>query len=46
MKLVIFDIDDTIVNETEFLRNNAQPFLKRKYGIDVSVINPNGYDLK
>lgn len=46
MKLVIFDIDDTIVNETNFMRDNAELFLKRNYGIDASIINPNGYDLK
>ena len=46
MKLVIFDIDDTIVNETNFMRDNAELFLKRNYGIDASITNPNGYDLK
>ena len=46
MKIAIFDIDDTIVEETAFMLENAPRFLKKKYNIDAQVINPNGYDLK
>ena len=46
MKIAIFDIDDTIVEETAFMLENAPRFLKKKYNIDAQVVNPNGYDLK
>ena len=42
---VIFDIDDTVTNETEFMLKYAPKFLKEKYNIDVKVINPNGYNV-
>lgn len=46
MKVVIFDIDDTIVDETKFMKNNAPQFIMEEYGITVTEINPNGYDVK
>lgn len=45
MKLVIFDIDDTITNETEYLRAHAGAFLRKKYGINASVVNTYAYNL-
>ncbi len=42
---IVFDIDNTITNETEFILKNAPTFLKRKYGIDVKIVNPNGCDI-
>ena len=44
MKL-LFDIDDTITNETEFMLKYASGYLKKKFGIDFSVSNPYGYDV-
>ena len=46
MKIAIFDIDDTVVEETAFMLEHAPRFLRKKYKIDVQVVNPNGYDLK
>lgn len=46
MKIAIFDIDDTIVEETGFMLKNAQKYLHKKFGIDVNIVNPYGYDLK
>lgn len=46
MKIAIFDIDDTIVEETAFMHKYAPRFLQKKYNIDAQVANPNGYDLK
>lgn len=40
---IIFDIDDTITNETEFMIKYAPIYLKKKYNLDVYVVNPNGY---
>lgn len=45
MKVVIFDIDDTITYETEFLKQYAPKYLKEKYNIDVAIKNENGYNL-
>ena len=42
---VIFDIDDTITNETEFMLKYAPRFLKEKYNIDAKVVNPDGYNV-
>lgn len=44
MKIAIFDIDDTITQETEFMMSNARRFL-RQYELSANVINPNGYNL-
>lgn len=46
MKIAIFDIDDTIVEETAFMLKHAPRFLKKKFNIDAQIVNPNGYDLK
>lgn len=46
MKIAIFDIDDTIVKETDFMLKYAPSFLRRKYNIDAHITNPTGYDLK
>lgn len=45
MNNIVFDIDDTIVNETGFMIKNAPRFLKRHYGIAPEIKNPNGYKL-
>lgn len=42
---IIFDIDDTITKETEFMMKYAPKYLKSKYNLDFKVINPNGYDV-
>ncbi len=41
----MFDIDDTITKETEFMIKHAGGFLKRKYHTDFPVVNPNGYSV-
>ncbi len=46
MKIAIFDIDDSIVEETRFMIENAPSFLKKKYKIERDIINKEGYDLK
>lgn len=46
MKIAVFDIDDTIVEETKFMKENAANFIKKKYGIDIKEINSDGYDVK
>ncbi len=46
MKFAIFDIDDTIVEETNFMLKNAQKYLQEHFDIDVKIVNPNGYDVK
>ena len=46
MKIAIFDIDDTIVEETRFMIENAPLFLKKKYKIERELINKERYDLK
>ena len=46
MKVVVFDIDDTITYETEFLKQHAPKFLKDKYDIDIVIKNENGYNLE
>ena len=42
---VVFDIDDTITNETEFMLKYAPSFLMKKYNIQAKVVNPNGYNV-
>ena len=42
---IIFDIDDTITRETEFMMKYAPKYLKNKYNLDFKIINPNGYDV-
>lgn len=42
---IVFDIDDTITKETEFMLKNAPKYLKNKYGINACIKNPNGYDV-
>ena len=46
MKAAIFDIDDTIVEETKFMLKNAKSFLKNEFNLDVEIVNPNGYDVR
>ncbi|MDD6224313.1 MAG: HAD hydrolase-like protein [bacterium] len=46
MKVAIFDIDDTIVEETNFMKRHAVKFIKKHYNIEVTESNPNGYDVK
>ena len=46
MKIAIFDIDDTIVEETGFMLKKAQKYLHEKHNIDAEIVNPNGYDVK
>lgn len=41
---VVFDIDDTIVDETGFILKKAPQYLK-KCGIKPEIRNPNGYNL-
>ena len=45
MKIAIFDIDDTIVEETRFMLDKAPDFLLKQYNIHVKIRNPNGYDV-
>ncbi|MBQ8327590.1 MAG: 1-acyl-sn-glycerol-3-phosphate acyltransferase [Lachnospiraceae bacterium] len=45
MKTIVFDIDDVLTEETEFMRRFAPTYLHKVYGWDVSVVNPNGYEL-
>lgn len=42
---LIFDIDDTITNETEFMLKYAPKYLKKKFNVQFDVQNPNGYDV-
>lgn len=42
---LLFDIDDTITNETDFMIKYAPIYLKKKYGLNVQVVNPHGYDV-
>ena len=42
---VVFDIDDTITKETEFMLKYAPSFLMKKYNIQAKVVNPNGYNV-
>ena len=42
---LLFDIDDTITNETEFMLKYAPIYLKRKFHDDFYIYNPNGYDV-
>lgn len=42
---IVFDIDDTITKETEFMLEYAPKYLKKKYNIDVTMKNPNGYNV-
>lgn len=44
MKVAIFDIDDTITYETEFLLKKATYFLIQN-NLSDQIINPNGYNL-
>ena len=46
MKIAIFDIDDTIVEETGFMLKKAQKYLREKHNIDAEIVNPNGYAVK
>lgn len=43
MENIVFDIDDVIVSETGFLRENAPKFLKKYYNLSVEIKNTNGY---
>lgn len=45
MKVVVFDIDDTITNESDFIRRHAKKFFA-KYGINPVMINPDGYKIE
>lgn len=45
MKTAIFDIDDTIVAETEFMLKYAPRFLMERYSLNPKVVNPFGYGL-
>ena len=46
MKIAVFDIDDTVTYETEFMRKYAPDFIKKKYHIDVNKYeNPYGYNV-
>lgn len=40
---IVFDIDDVIVSETDFMRKNAPKFIEKYYGLSVEIKNPNGY---
>ncbi len=42
---IIFDIDDTITDETGFLLKYAPGYLKKHYGIETQVKNPDGYNV-
>lgn len=42
---VIFDIDDTITNETEFMKRYAPSYIKKKFNIDVEIKDSNGYNI-
>lgn len=42
---VVFDVDDTITKETEFMLKYAPSFLMKKYNIQAKVVNPNGYNV-
>ena len=42
---LLFDIDDTITNETDFMIKYAPIYLKKKYGLNVQVTNPHGYNV-
>ena len=42
---VVFDIDGTITNETEFMLKYAPRYLKKKFNKDFKVVHPNGYDV-
>lgn len=42
---IVFDIDDTVTNETEFMLKYAPTFLKKKYNFDVKIINQHGYNI-
>ena len=42
---LLFDIDDTITNETGFMIQYAPAFLRRQFHQEFSINNPNGYDV-
>ncbi len=42
---LLFDIDDTITNETDFMIKYAPIYLKKKYGLNVQITNPHGYNV-
>lgn len=42
---VVFDIDDTIIEETKFLQNHGADFLKKKFDKKFNIVNPNGKNL-
>lgn len=43
--VIIFDIDDTITHETEFMKKYAPRFLKRKYHCTFQIVNEYGYNV-
>ena len=45
MRIAIFDIDDTITNESDFIRKKSKSYFA-KYGINPIIINPNGYKIE
>lgn len=42
---IIFDIDDTITDETGFVLKYAPKYIKKKYKINPTIKNPNGYNV-
>ena len=42
---IVFDIDDTITDETGFVMKYAPTYLKRRYKIDPIIKNPYGYNI-
>ena len=46
MKLVVFDMDDTIIDATKFMKEKAPSFIQKEYGITVEEVNPSGCDIK
>lgn len=45
MKNIIFDIDDTLTYETDFLKKYAPKYLQDNYNISAVIVNENGYNL-
>ncbi len=42
---IVFDIDDTIIDETGFMLKHTPGYLLWKYHIRAEIKNPNGYNL-
>lgn len=41
---IVFDIDGTLTNYNEFVKNKAIPYIKSKYQLE--VINPNALEIE